>query len=190
MDKKTVAVTVMTILIVVFLIAIGSTISAFKVSRERVVVSEIMIVYNDGVKVTNKDGESIGLLDVKSSAVGVRPATGDEDTETNIPTTVNDAVGTEGAYASFFLTCDTKWEIRLVSCSLTNGTEENLDNVRVAIMEEQNEPVCGEDVGSVLARGEQVNNKEYVIVVWLDQETTLSIKGSKISVVVEIVQII
>ena len=190
MDKKTVAVTVMTILIVAFLMAIGSTLSAFKVSKEKVIVERMVVVYGDGVKVKNKDGKEISDLEVKSSAVGVRPATGDEDTETNIPTTVNDAVGTEGAYANFFLTSNSPWEIRLLSCSLTNGMEENLDNVRVAIMEEKNDPVSGKDIGATLAHGEAVNNKEYVLVVWLDQETTKSIKGSKIMVQVQVVQII
>ena len=57
-------------------------------------------------------------------------------------------------------------------------------------MEEKNDPVSGKDIGATLAHGEAVNNKEYVLVVWLDQETTKSIKGAKIMVQVQVVQII
>lgn len=187
MDKKTVAVTVLTSLIVVFIVAIGATLSAFKVSKERVTVESISIVCADEASITDKNGNIIQNLEVKSSSVGVRPATGDEDTETNIPTTVNDAVGTEGAYASFFLNAPSAWEIRLQKCSLSKSEDINLDNVRLGIMEEKNDPVCGTDVGVVLARGDEVEKKEYVVVVWLDQETTKDIKGAKISVELELV---
>lgn len=186
MQKKTIAITVLTLLILSFIVSIGATLSAFKVSRERVVVKTIEVVAS-GVSVTNKDGEPIKQLAVKSSSVGVRPATGEEDTSTNIPTTVNDAVGTEGAYATFFVTAETEFEIRLISCSLTKGLEDNLDNVRLGIMEEENDPVCGCDIGAMLAKGGPSTNKEYVVVVWLDQETTKSIKGAEISVVIEVV---
>lgn len=187
MDKKTVAVTVLTSLIVIFIVAIGATLSAFKVSKERVSVESISIICADGATITDKKGERAQNLDVKSSSVGVRPATGDEDIETNIPTTVNDAVGTEGAYASFFLTSSRNWEIRLKKCSLSKSEEVNLDNVRLGVMEEKNDPVCGEDVGEVLARGSAVERKEFVVVVWLDQETTKEIKGAKINIELEVV---
>lgn len=180
MQKKTIAITILTILILLFIVAIGSTLSAFKVAKERVMVQSISISVESGVKVTNKDGKVISELDVKSSSVGVRPATGEEDSKTNIPTTVNDAVGTEGAYACFKLSSSSAWEIILEDCKLSVGEEDNLDNVRVGIMEEENDPISGKDIGKVLARGEAVQDKETVVVVWLDQETTNSIKGAKI----------
>ena len=187
MDKKTVAVTVMAFLILIFFVAIGSTLSAFKVAREKVTVEKITIGSADGITIKNNDGVEVVELEVKSSVVGVRPATGDEDIETNIPSTVNDGVGTEGAYASFNLSANNAWEIRLVSCFLTAGMDENLDNVRVAIMEEENEPISGKDVGAVLAKGERVTDKEMVVVVWLDPETNRNIKGAKISVQLEVI---
>jgi len=185
MDKKTVATTIFACLIVVFIMLTGATISAYKVSKEKVEVSKIDVFAGSGVLVTDKDGNNLTTLKVKSSAVGVRPATGEEDNDTSIPTTVNDAVGTEGAYATFCLTAQGDYQIILKNCSLTNG-EENLKNVRVAIMEEENEAICGCYKGAVLAKGTNANNKETVVVVWLDKPTTKTIKGAKISLELEI----
>ena len=187
MEKKSVAITIFSILVVIFLMAIGSTLSAFKVAKEKVEVKQIIIYASEDVKITNMENQETSELEVKSSEVGVRPATGEEDCETSIPTTVNDAVGTEGAYASFKLSANGNWEIRLKSCSLSAGAEENLENVRVAIMEEENEPVDGSSVGSVLARGTSVQDKEMVIVVWLQKDTTKSIKSADIAIEIEVV---
>lgn len=188
MNKKTVAIFVLIGLIIVFIISIGATFSAYKVAKDKVEVSSIKIISADGIRITDKDGVVISDLEVKSSEVGVRPATGEEDSATSIPTTVNDGVGTEGAYACFKLSSDSNWEIRLVSVDLSCGEEENLENVRVAIMEEENKPVSGKDVGFVLAKGEVVNEKEIVVVVWLDKDTTKSIKGAQISVEIEVIR--
>lgn len=186
MEKKTVATTIFSCLIVAFIISIGATISAFKVSNEKVCVNSIVVEKGVGVSVSNKKGIELSSLDVKSSAVGVRPATGEENNDTSIPTTVNDAVGTEGAYAYFNLTTEGAYDIILKSCSLSCG-KENLDNVRVAIMEEKNDPISGSDFGAVLATSaEKAQEKEVVVVVWLDKTTTKSIAGAKIDVVIEI----
>lgn len=185
MEKKTVATTIFACLIVVFIISIGSTISAFKVSREKVEVESISVVKSEGITITNLKGEEVTCLEVKSSSVGVRPATGEEDNETSIPTTVNDAVGTEGAYASFKITSRGAYEIILKSCTLSHG-QENLENVRLGIMEKENDPVCGCDIGRVLAQGDKVDGEETVVVVWLDKTATKTIKGAKINLEIEV----
>ena len=188
MDKKTVAITILSFLVLTFFISVGSTLSAYSVSRKMVKVSSIAILANDGIRVLDEDGNPIVNLKVKSSSVGVRPATGEEDSETSIPTTVNDAVGTEGAYAYFYLSSESDWEILLMSCNLTAGANENLTNVRVGIMDETGEPHSGKDIGSVLARGESVDSKCVVVVVWLDQDTTKTIAGAEISLQLKVVK--
>ena len=185
MEKKSVAVTIFSVLVVVFIISIGATLSAFKVEKEKVEVKGITLSASNGILIADEDGNEIFELEVKSSSIGVRPATGEEDCETCIPTTVNDAVGTEGAYSSFKLSASGNWEIVLKSCSLTAGEDENLKNVRVAIMEEKNEPVNGSSLGAVLARGGAVENKEMVVVVWLEKSTTKSIKSADIYIELE-----
>ena len=187
MEKKTVAITILLCLTLIFIVAIGATFSSFKVAKERVEVESISIYAADGITITNSDGEVVTNLEVKSAAVGVRPATGEQDPSTSIPTTVNDAVGTEGAYACFKITSSKPYVIRLKSCTFENGYEENVRNVRLGIMEQKNEPVGGNNIGSVLSKGESASEKETVVVVWLDSDTKKSIAGSKIKIELEAV---
>ena len=187
MEKKTIAITILLCLTLIFIVATGATISAFKVAKERVEVERISIFAQDGIVVVNNEGQIVTDLEVKSASVGVRPATGEQDPSTSIPTTVNDAVGTEGAYACFKITSSKPYKIVLKSCSFENGYEENLRNVRLGIMEQKNEPVGGNNVGAVLTKGESAREKEMVIVVWLDSDTKKSIAGSKIKIELEAV---
>lgn len=182
MEKKTVAVVIMTLLISAFIICSGATVSAYKVAKEKVSLASVVVKSEGGIIIVNEKDEESSSLKVHSSAVGVRPATGEEDNETSIPSTVNDAVGTEGAYSVFKITSKVPYKIILNKCSLSSGENENLKNVRVAIMEKENEPICGCDKGAILATGEACEKEETVLVVWLSKTTTKSIKGAKISV--------
>ena len=186
MDKKTVATTILCFIILIFFLSVGATVSAFGVAPKKVEVKSISIVSSDGVIVKSQKDEVINELKVKSSSVGVRPATGEEDGSTSIPTTVNDQVGTEGAYGVFKLTANRDWKIILKSCKLTSG-EDNLENVKIAIMEDDAKAKSGKDLGSVLYQGEEATDKCMVVVVWLDKDTTKSIVGADILIELEIV---
>lgn len=186
MKKRTMAIMALSCLVLSFIVSIGATFSAYKVAKEKVVVESVKIYASDGIRVVGKDGKAITNLDIKSSSVGVRPATGEEDSSTSIPTTVNDSVGTEGAYAWFSLTSPSAYKICLKSCWFENGYEDNIENVRIAIMEKENKPVNGSNIGSVLATGEAVTDEEVVVVIWLDKDTTKTIAGSKIKIEIEV----
>ena len=188
MDKKTVATMLLCYLILIFLITVGATVSTFGVEPKKVEVKKIEIISEAGITIKSDKDKEMTELEVKSSSVGVRPATGEEDSITSIPTTVNDQVGTEGAYASFKLSSSENWKIVLKSCSLTKGEDQNLENVRVAIMEKDAEAKKGTDVGAVLYKGEAVKDKCLVVVVWLDKDATKSIVGADIFIQIEVVK--
>lgn len=188
MYKKTVATTILCFLVLSFFMLTGATVSAFGVEPKKVEVKTIKITTQDGIAIKSKDGENIDELEVKSSSVGVRPATGEEDGTTSIPTTVNDQVGTEGAYGVFNISSQSSWKIILKSCKLTAGEEENLQNVRIGIMENDAKAKSGADSGAILYEGDAVNDRCMVVVVWLDKDTSKSIVGADISVEIEVVR--
>ncbi len=187
MDKKNIATTISGLLILIFIVVIGTTLSAFKVDKLKVEVKSIKVEAENGIFVIDEKGNSISDLEVKSSKVGVRPATGEEDSSTHIPSTINDSVGTEGAYATFKIKSEKEYKMVLLDCKLTAGEEENLDNVRIAIMDKKSESVKGSELGAVLTVGVAPEPKETVIVVWLDADTTKSIASSDISIVLGII---
>lgn len=189
MEKKTIATTIAGVLILVLIISLGATLSAFKVQKQKVEVKSISVVSGDEISVTNKKGKKIEELEIKSSKVGVRPATGDEDKNTGIPSTINDAIGTEGAYAEFFVKSDKNWCVKLLYCSLSSGESENLENVRIAVMDEKSSGVKGSDIGAILTTNENIKDSKVVVVVWLDADTTKSIASADIKIGLEVAYI-
>ena len=187
MEKKTIATTISGILILVFIIVIGATLSAFKVDKQKVEVKSIIVEAESGIIVTDKKGNEIKELEIKSSAVGVRPATGKEDSDTHIPSTINDTIGTEGAYACFKVKSERDYKIVLISCMLTVGHEQNIDNIRIALLDDKSESVKGSEVGQVLGEGKADDKDEVTVVVWLDADTEKSIASSDINIVLGIV---
>ena len=187
MDKKNIATTISGLLVLIFIIVIGATLSAFKVEKLKVEVESIRVEAENGIFVMDEKGNAINELDVKSSKVGVRPATGKENSETHIPSTINDAVGTEGAYATFKIKSDNMFKIVLLDCQVTAGEEDNLQNIRIAIMDKKSESIKGNELGAVLTIDEAKEPKEMVVVVWLDADTTKSIASGDISIVLGIV---
>lgn len=187
MEKKTIATTISGILILVFIIIIGATLSAFKVEKQKVEVKSIKVEAQSGIKVTDKKGVEISELEVKSSAIGIRPATGKEDSATHVPSTINDSVGTEGAYACFKIQSDRDWEIVLVSCELTVGHEDNIDNIRIASLDDESMSIKGSEVGAVLGDGEAGSDDEVTVAVWLDADTKKTIASGDIHIVLGVV---
>lgn len=189
MEKKTIATTVAGLLILALIICVGATLSAFKVQKEKVEVKAIAITTSDGISVKNKKGEDITELKVISSGLGVRPATGEEDNTTQVPSTINDNIGSEGAYAVCYINSDSEWCIRLSSCTLTAGEEENLDNIRIAVLDKKSEAIKGSEAGKCLTKGEPTKNKEVTVVVWLDADAKKSIASADIKIQLEVVNI-
>lgn len=180
MEKKTIATSIFCVLILIFIVSIGATLSAFKINKDKVEVTSIIVEAEEGISILDKKGAKLTSLDVKSGNVGIRPATGEEDGDTGIPSTINDAVGTEGAYATFYVTTDSDFEIVLHGCTLTKGSEDNLDNVKIAIMDDSSSTVSGTEMGAVLVSKSACKNTEFSVVVWLDADTTKTVAGAKI----------
>lgn len=93
MKNKDLGVAIGAILILFFIVIVGSSLSAFIIAKNKVEVHSILVTTTSSdIKVTDEKGKEISALKIKSSAIGVRPATGDESIETEIPTTINDSV--------------------------------------------------------------------------------------------------
>lgn len=187
MQKKTVATTLTAVLVLFFITIIGSCFSAYIVHKNKIELKEIKVYTGSGIVVADKKDKQISSLKICSSEMGVRPATGEQNRDTNIPSTVNNSIGTEGAYGVFFLTTESAYEIRLKSVSVTNGLENNEDNIYVGVMDDDSEAINFEKMGSVLYKGDKATKKEIVIVSWLDGDVSKSIVGADIFIEIEIV---
>ena len=180
--KKNIGTALTIVFVLLFIVSIGATLSAFKVVELKVEVAKISVYSSDGILVKDKEGNNITDLKVKSSAVGIRPSTGEEINGSDIPSTINDEVGTEGAYASFYVTSSVPFKVVLAGCLVSKGSKENLDNIKIAMMEENGVAITGADVMATIWQYEPCEERLVSIVVWLDPKTTESIAGGDIEI--------
>ena len=119
--------------------------------------------------------------------LGLKPATGEEDSVSNIPSTVTDEQGTEGVYAKFKI--QSSQVVKIVIRNINIETKEDQEkvnkerkNICVAIKELENSAVSLEKdqvvLGDISASSEM---KEYTLLVWLCGKAGDDLEGSTIS---------
>lgn len=179
MERRDVGYAIAYFLSFVFIAVIGISFSVFKDQKQRVEVKTIDVVASDGItlKSGNKTGNRLSLV-VHSPKVGTKPVSGELDTQTDIPFTVNDQVGSEGAYAKFEVKSDSPYSILL---SKVKGVPESeLDNVKISVTGSEKKAFSAKDIGQVLFEADE--SKKFTILIWLDQHTSNKIVGSKIEI--------
>lgn len=139
MNKNNTAITITTILCALFFIVVGSCFSAFLYEDEIVKVEKVNVVVSEGVQVFDKDGKKeIEKLELSTMKLGLKPATGEEDATTKIPTTVHEKQGTEGVFAKFKVKAKNGTKIFVTNIKFSGKVsekviEEERENVMVSI---------------------------------------------------------
>ena len=141
MERENLAKTISIILSTLFFIVIGSCFSAFLYKNEMVEVENPKVYLSDGMQVFNASGDKIiDSLELSKMPLGLKPVTGEEDADTNIPATVTDKQGSEGLYAKFrvFIPDGAVVKIKDIKFESTQNKddiERERDNVFVAVKE-------------------------------------------------------
>lgn len=173
----------------IFVAIIGISFSVFVDKKQQVEVRAISVV-SDGnvvlVDLSHKNKESTSLkLKVNSPKVGTKPVSGELDTQTDIPYTVSDQVGSEGAYAKFGVISGQKFGVFLKSVS--GVPQEELENVKIAVDGSEKKPHSALDVGKLIEEKDGSDKtKKFTVLVWLDQHAGKKLVGSKIEIELEV----
>lgn len=144
MLRKNVAPVVATILSCLLFIIIGSCFSAFLYKNEIIKVENPKIFKSENIIIYEEKGEDI-ITEIKLSKMklGLKPATGEEDSETNIPSTIVDKQGSEGHYAKIMVMAPEGCKIVLSDIVINSKCKEEeikeeRKNIMVAIKEIKN----------------------------------------------------
>lgn len=188
MRRRNLAASIATILSALTFIVIGSCFTAFKYKDEMIKVESPKIVLAEGISVFNKDGDkTITELKLSELKLGLKPATGEEDPESNIPATVHDKKGSEGEYACFKIYAPKGAKVYVQNIKIDNKKnpdEANAEreNIFVAIKEidKSTKSLLEEKVylGDIKASDER---QEYTFYVWLDAKAGKKLMSSKIN---------
>ncbi len=188
MRRRNLAASIATALCALSFIVIGSCFTAFKYKDEMIKVESPKIVASEGISVFNSEGDkTISSLKLTELKLGLKPATGEEDPETNIPSTVHDKKGSEGEYACFKIYAPKGAKIYVQNIKIENRKnpdEANAEreNIYVAVKEIKNSTKNLVDdrvyLGDISASDER---QEHTFYVWLDAKAGKKLMSSTIS---------
>ena len=188
MFRRNLATTVCVILSALTFIIIGSCFSAFLYKREIVKVENPKIIIADYMQVFSSEDDSvIRELELSTIKLGLKPATGEEDALSNIPSTVTDKQGTEGIFAKFKFFAPNGARVVINNIKIKSKldlekVEKERKNICVAIKEIEGSAVSLEKeevvLGELLASDKR---QEYTFLVWLCGKAGDDLEGSTIS---------
>ena len=188
MNKTNFAKTATTILCAMLFIVIGSCFSAFLYKKEIVKVEDPKLVIEEGISVFNAKGDkAIEKFQLSQMNLGLKPATGEEDPESNIPTTVHDRKGSEGQFAKFKLYAPEGCSIYMSNIKITSDLEESKikeerKNIMVAISQIKESAVSLEQDKVLVAKTSATNERvEYTFLVWLSSKISEEFDSTTIS---------
>lgn len=186
MRRKNLAACVATILSAMLFIIVGSSFTTFLYKGQMITVENPKVVTAEGITVFNSKGDKqVNSLKLSDMKLGIKPATGEEDAETNIPSTVMDKKGSEGYYSTFKLYAPSGANIYVTNIKIEGkkkDAEKEREHIMVAI-KQINGPAKSLDGEKVLLGAASASDEriEYTFYVWLSGKTGENIKGAKIS---------
>lgn len=170
--KKSIAVCVTAILFIMLFAVVGSCFMAFKYKDEKVVIVDPPLILGAGVSVVNQNDEPINKLEFSDSKLGLKPVTGELDSQTKIPVTVTDTNGSEGLYVKFKVKTDKNCNINVKNLKIVGNEKLDIKNERqniwFSVKEIDNSTKNFEEetlvLGSISSSSEY---KEYTLLFWL-----------------------
>lgn len=188
MKKKSLAATVVVILSSLVFAVIGVCFTAFVYSKTKIVVENIGVnavgfsVYND-----KELKEKCTKLKLSDMELGLKPATGEIDKETLVPSTITDEGTSEGYYAKVFVPAGNAYKIIINNIEINTTknkveAEEERKNIFISIKDIKNSTKSLKEDEIELASFENVNEtQQLTFLIWIGSLSGDELAGAKIS---------
>lgn len=188
MNKDNFAKTTVTILSALLFIVVGSCFTAFMYKTEVVKVNDPRIVTISGISVFNEKGDkTITKLELSNMKLGLKPATGEENADTGIPSTVHDHQGSEGHFAVFKLYAPSGCSIYVTNIKIESDKKEEVikkerENIMVSIKELKESTTSLKEDKVLVGKTEASEERNtYTFFVWLSAKTSDEFDSTTIS---------
>lgn len=197
MDKKSVAASILVGVLAIVFAIIGSCFATFVFQYTKIEISSIAVSSASGIEVfeDEKMTKKVTNLKLSEQLLGIKPATGELDAETQIPTTVSSENTTEGYYSSIWV--KSRINYKIVISNIKVKTEQNQleaeaerKNIFVAIEDISNSTKSLEDDNIQLVIMEDNEEpQKLTFLFWLSGLAGESLEGAKISFTLEFLAI-
>ena len=158
----------------------------------RVLVTSALVKNGQGVEVFSDEelSEKVTQLKLSNMDTGLKPATGEVDSETQIPSTITDTGTSEGYYSTVYVKCAGGFKVNLKDIKIETkkdkvAVSEQKKNIFVAIKDVKN-AVKTLEKEDTIASFENVNEtQKLTFYIWIGALASEDIEGAKISLTFE-----
>ncbi len=188
MEKKSVSATFLVIFLALTFSVIGICFSVYVYQDTKIVIENITIS-TTGISVySDKDLQnSATSLNLSNMDLGLKPATGELDSETQIPSTITDEGTSEGYYATVYVPAGVNFKITITNVVIDtkeNEIEANNErkNIFISIKDIENSTKSiEEEVTEIATFSNVTETQKLTFLIWLGSLAGDELVGSKIS---------
>lgn len=196
MNKKSVSATILVLFLALFFSVVGTCFSVFVYKYSRTLVEKVGVVA-EGVKVfgDEKLTKQITKLKLSDMEIGLKPATGEIDAETQIPSTIDDKGTSEGYYSTVYVKASGNFRLSIHNIKIESDHDELLikeerKNIFVGIKDLKNSVKTLENEGVEICRYSDVSEPvKITFLIWLGSFASDELEGAKISFDIKFVAI-
>lgn len=193
MEKKSVSASILVVFLALVFSVIGICFSAFVYGSTKIEVTSVELVSASGISIF-KDKElkeSVSKLELSKMELGLKPATGELDAESQIPSTVTNDNSSEGYYSTIYVSTTQNFKIIVKNIKIETKKDEieaneERKNIFIAIQDRENTTKSLEDDEIEIATFSDVTEtQELTFLIWLSSFASNALEGSKISFTLE-----
>lgn len=197
MNKKSVAASFLVVFLAITFSVIGSCFMAFVYKDTKIEVKEVLVTFAEGIGVyQNKElTEPVSALKLSDMQVGLKPATGEIDAETMIPSTITNQGTSEGYYAKVFVKSNINYKIVMKNIVIKSKKDkhdikEERKNLFISIKDVANSTKTLEkDETEIVSFSDVSETQELTFLIWMGGLADETLEGAKISFTLDFVAV-
>ncbi len=197
MEKKSVAATLTVIYAALIFAVIGACFSAFIYKNTKIEIKNVSIVSSSSIEIFSDEKltKKVNALELSDMELGLKPATGKLDSESQIPSTITDEGTSEGYFASVYVKTNVDYKIIVKDIAIETkhdkiAANEERKNIFVSIKDVKNTTKSLEKDNFELVKFENnTQTQKLTFLIWLGSLSGEELEGAKISFTLEFVQI-
>ena len=189
MDKKSVSASLLVMYLALVFSVIGICFAVFVYQANKILITKVAVSYSENLKVyeDEKLTKEVSELKLSNMDTGLKPATGEIDKETQIPSTVTDEGTSEGYYSTVYVKSGVSFKIIVKDINIETkkdeiAVKEERKNIFIAIKDVENATKSIEEDEIELAKFENVTEtQKLTFMIWIGSLAGDELEGAKIS---------
>lgn len=193
MEKKSVSATILVLYLALLFSVIGVCFSVFVYEHNKIKITKVGVVSASRIDVfEDKELQTkSSQLKLSNMDIGLKPATGELDSETQIPSSITDQGTSEGYYATVYVNTSINYKIVVSDIEIKTNRDkikanEERKNIFIAIKDVTNSTKSLENDETELVKFSDVQTtQKLTFLIWLGSLADDVLIGSKISFVIQ-----